>query len=69
MIANKLRDDINKIAVMRRKMVTVSFFTSLFFSVFLAFVLEYIEKRKHLTGKDKEKAQIFKDYLSFKRKV
>ncbi len=53
----------------RRKMVMIAFMAAIFFSVFLAFLMEYIEKQKNFTGKDKEKAQIIKDYLSFKRKV
>ncbi len=53
----------------RKKMVIIAFITTLFFSIFSVFCLEYIEKQKNLTGKDKEKAQIIWDYLSFKRKV
>ncbi len=49
----------------RRQMVTTAFMVSLFFSVFLAFIMEYIE-RVFANEESRKRMELFKENLSFK---
>jgi tyrosine-protein kinase Etk/Wzc len=50
----------------RTRMVTIAFFVSLFFAVFLAFFMEYVQKVT-AEGSSEERIQTLKKYLSMKR--
>ena len=50
----------------RRQMVTTAFLVSLFFSVFLAFFMEYIE-RASAGAENRERLGALKKYLSFRK--
>jgi len=51
----------------RRQMVTTAFMVSLFFSVFLAFFMEYIE-RASANEESRKRMELFKENLSFKNR-
>lgn len=51
----------------RKKKILTSTAIGLFFSILLAFILEFIERQKAMSAENRERVETLKKYLSFKR--